>query len=80
MFGHQAYKTHIKSLAMLIHGNVRVEEVHGKFTDKGSEVDMTRLESGMSFLQVKASMRMREKLMQIRSALYAKIGKTLTPG
>jgi hypothetical protein len=53
---------------MLIHGNVRVEEAHGKFTDKGSDVDMTRLESGMSFLQVKASMRMREKLMQIRSS------------
>ncbi len=53
---------------MLIHENVRVEEVHGKFTDKGSDMDMTRLESGMSFLQVNASMRMREKLMQIRSS------------
>jgi hypothetical protein len=34
----------------------------GKVTDKGSDVDMTRLESGRSFLPVKAFMTMREKL------------------
>jgi archaellin len=38
--------------------------------DKGCDIDITRLESGMSFLQVKASMTMKEKLRQVRSAIY----------
>jgi hypothetical protein len=37
--------------------------------DKGSDVDLTRLESGMSFFQVKASMTMKEKLRQVRNVI-----------
>ncbi len=33
--------------------------------DKGSDIDMTWLESGKSFLQVKATRTMREKLHQM---------------
>jgi hypothetical protein len=33
------------------------------------DIDITRLESGMSFLQVKSSMTMKEKLRPIRSAI-----------
>jgi hypothetical protein len=40
-----------------------------QFKDKGSDIDMTRLESGMSILQVKSSMTMKEKLRQVRSAI-----------
>ncbi len=47
--GNQACNTYIKSIAMSIH---RDDVACGKFTDKGSNVDMTRLESGMAFLQV----------------------------
>jgi hypothetical protein len=60
---------HIESLAVFVHGDETVQVVYGKFTDKGCDVDVTRLESGMSFLQVQAFMMMREKLKQVRSAI-----------
>jgi hypothetical protein len=41
----------------------------GHFTDKEGEGDLTRLESGMSFIQVRASMSMKEKLRQVRGAI-----------
>jgi hypothetical protein len=59
---HQAYKTHIKSIAIFIHKDDPVEVAHGRFKDKGSDTNMTQFESGMSFLQVKAFMTMKEKL------------------
>jgi hypothetical protein len=40
-----------------------------KFTNKGNNVDMTRLESGMSFLQARASVTMGETLHQVRTAI-----------
>jgi hypothetical protein len=52
---HQAYKIHIKSIALFIHNDDRVEVARGRFTDQGRDIDITRLESGMSFLQVKSS-------------------------
>jgi hypothetical protein len=59
---------HIKNI-VFIHEDDPVEVAQGRFTDKGSDVDPTRLESGMSFLQVKASMTMKEKLRQVRNAI-----------
>jgi hypothetical protein len=53
---------HMKSIVMVIHNNSCVEVTRGRFTDKGIDIDMTRLESGMSFLQVKSSMTMEEVL------------------
>jgi hypothetical protein len=50
-----------------MHKDDRVEVAQGRFTNKGIDVDLTRLESGMSFLQVKASMTMKKKLMQVRN-------------
>ncbi len=41
----------------------------GQVTDQGSDIDMMRLGSGMSFLQVKSSMTMMEKLRQVRSTI-----------
>ncbi len=43
-----------------------MEVAQGRFTNKEGEGDLTRLESGMSFLQVRASMSMKEKLRQVR--------------
>jgi ribosomal protein L24 len=63
--GHQAFKTHIENIAVFMHKDDCVEVVQGM--DKGSDVDLTRLESGMSFLQVKASRTMKEKLRQVRN-------------
>ncbi len=67
--GHQAFKTHIKNIAVLIHKDDRIEVAQGQFNDKEGEGDLTRLESGMSFMQVRASMSMKEKLRLVRGAI-----------
>ncbi len=67
---HQAFKTHIKSIAVFIHKDDRTEVAQGRFANKEGEGNLTPLESGMSFLQVRASMSMKEKLRQVRSAIY----------
>jgi hypothetical protein len=48
-----AYKAHIKSIAVCMHSTDQVEVVRGKFAYTGSDIDFTRIESGVSFLQVK---------------------------
>ncbi len=40
-----------------------------KAASREGEADLTRLESGMSFMQVRASMSMKEKLRQVRGAI-----------
>ncbi len=60
---------HIKGIALLVHNDDQVEVARGRFTDEGSDIDITHLKSGMSFLQVKLSMTMKEKLRQVRSAI-----------
>jgi hypothetical protein len=67
--GHQAFKTHNKNIAVFIHKDDRMEVAQRRFNDKEGEGDLTRLESGMSFMQVRASMSMKEKLRQVRGAI-----------
>ncbi len=67
--GHQAYKMHIKSITVVVHNDDRVEITHGQFMNKGIKIDMTQLESGMTFLQVQSSMTMKEKLRQVQSVI-----------
>ncbi len=67
--GHQAYRTHIKNIAVFIHKDERMQVAQGHFTDKEGEGDLTSLESGMSFMQVRASISMKEKLLQVRGAI-----------
>ncbi len=69
MCGHQAYRTHIKNIAVFIHKDERMQVALGQFTGKEGEGDLTRLESGRSFMQVRASMSMKEKLRQVRGAI-----------
>ncbi len=69
MCGHQAFRTHIKNIAVFIHKDDRTEVAQGRFTDQEGEGDLTRLESSMSFMQVQASMSMKEKLRQVRGAI-----------
>jgi hypothetical protein len=64
--GHQAFRTHIKNIAVFIHKDDSMEVAQGRFSDKEGEGDLTRLESSMSFMQVRASMSMKEKLRQVR--------------
>jgi hypothetical protein len=73
--GHQAFRTHIKNIAVFVHKDDRMEVAQGRFSGKEGEADLTRLESGMSFMQVRASMSMKEKLRQVRG-LSARIGGT----
>ncbi len=68
--GHQAFKTHIKNIAVFIHKDDRMEVAQGRFNNKEGEGDLKRLESGMSFMQVRASMSMKEKLRQVRGAIF----------
>jgi hypothetical protein len=67
--GHQAFRTHIKNIAVFVHKDDRMEVAQGRFSGKEGEADLTRLESGMSFMQVRASMSMKEKLKQVRGAI-----------
>jgi hypothetical protein len=67
--GHQAFKTHIKNIAVLVHKDDRMEVAQGRFTNKEGEGDLMRLKSGKSFLEVRASMSMKEKLRQVRGAI-----------
>jgi hypothetical protein len=70
--GHQAHKTHIKNIAVFMHNDDLVEVTRGRFTNKGGDINITRLESGMSFHQVKASLTMKKKLRQVRSSICVK--------
>jgi hypothetical protein len=54
--GHQAFKTHIKSIAVFIHKDDKMEVAQGQVSNREGEGNLTRLEKGMSFLQVRASM------------------------
>jgi hypothetical protein len=67
--GHQAFRTHIKNIAVFVRKDDRMEVAQGRFSGKEGEADLTRLESGMSFMQVRASMSMKEKLRQVRGAI-----------
>jgi hypothetical protein len=67
--GHQAFRTHIKNIAAFVHKDDRMEVAQGRFSGKEGEADLTRLESSMSFMQVRASMSMKEKLRQVRGAI-----------
>ncbi len=51
-----------------------MEVAQGLSSGKEGEADLTRLESGMSFMQVTASMWMKEKLRQVRGGPSARTG------
>jgi hypothetical protein len=48
---HQAFKTNIKKIAVSMHNDDQGEVAQGQFTDNGGDIDITRLESGISFLR-----------------------------
>jgi hypothetical protein len=66
---HQAFRTHIKNIAVFVHKDDRMEVAQGRFSNKEGEAVLTGLDSGMSFMQVRASMSMKEKLRQVRGAI-----------
>jgi hypothetical protein len=67
--GGRNVKAPTKRMAVFLYNDDIVEVAVGRLTDKGSNIDVTRLESGMSFLQVKASTTIWEKLRKAKSNL-----------
>jgi hypothetical protein len=66
----QAYKTQIKKIAaVLVQNQYRIEVTRERFTVKRNNRH-DQLESRMLFLQVKALMIMKEKLLQMRRAIF----------
>ncbi len=78
--GHQAFRTHIKNIAVFVHKDDRMEVAQGRFSGKEGEADLTRLGSGMSFMQVRASMSMKEKLRQVGGPFARTGGTSPAPG
>jgi hypothetical protein len=79
--GHQAFKTHIMNIAIFIQKDDRMEVAQGQFSNREGEGGLTRLESGMSFLQVRAStMSMKKKLRQVRGRSASTGERLPTPG
>jgi hypothetical protein len=59
--GRAAQTTHIKSIALFFHPMEQIEVASGKFNMVTTEAEFTRLESELSFLQVRSTMTLQEK-------------------
>jgi hypothetical protein len=64
--GNSALHTHIPNIAVFAHQDHRMEVATGKFKDQPAGTDVAKLETSMSFLQIKASMGLHEKIRQVR--------------
>ena len=58
--GRHAAKTHIRNIVVFIHASKGMKVASGHFGMAAPEAEITRLESEISLLQVKASMNMQE--------------------
>ncbi len=61
-----ALYTHIPIIAVFAHQDHRMEVATSRFKEQPAGMDLTKLETSMSFLQIKASMRLHEKIRQVR--------------
>jgi hypothetical protein len=64
--GNSALHTHIPNIAVFAHQDHRMEVATGRFKDQPAGTDVAKLETSMSFLQIKASMGLHEKIRQVR--------------
>ena len=58
--------THIKNIAVFFHPMEQIEVVSGKFNMVTMEAEFTRLETELSFLQVRATMTLQETIRQVK--------------
>ena len=66
----QAAKTgHIKSIAVFFHPMEQIEVASGKFNMVTTEAEFTRLESELSFLQVRSTMTLQETIRQVKAEI-----------
>jgi hypothetical protein len=61
--------THIKNIAVFFHPMEQIEVVSGKFNMVTMEAEFTRLETELSFLQVRATMTLQETIRQVKAEI-----------
>ncbi len=66
--GQAAQTTHIKSIAVFFHPMEQIEVASGKFNMVTTE-EFTRLESELSFLQVRSTMTLQETIRQVKAEI-----------
>jgi hypothetical protein len=64
--GRAAQKTHIWNIIVFFHPMLQIQVAPGKFDAATTEASVTRLESELSFLQVKATMTLQERIWQVK--------------
>jgi hypothetical protein len=67
--GRAAQTMHIKSIAVFFHPMEQIEVVSGKFNIVTTEAEFTRLESELSFLQVRSTMTLQETIRQVKAEI-----------
>ena len=71
MCGSAAYKTHVKNLILFVHAHPSMSIATGSFHSAPDDADTTRLETELSFLQVRNSMQLAQKLRQVGAEICA---------
>jgi hypothetical protein len=67
--GRAAQTTHIKNIAVFFHPMEQIEMGSGKFNMVTTEAEFTRLESELSFLQVRSTMTPQETIRQVKAEI-----------
>ncbi len=67
--GRAAQTTHIRNIAVFFHPMEQIEVVSGKFNMVTMEAEFTRLESELSFLQVRATMTLQETIRPVKAKM-----------
>ncbi len=67
--GRVAQTTHIKNIAVFFHPMEQIEVASGKFSVVTTEAEFTRLESELSFLQVRSTMTLQETIRQVKAEI-----------
>jgi hypothetical protein len=69
LYGRAAQTTHIKSIAVFFHPMKQIEMASGKFNMVTTEAEFTRLESELSFLQVRVTMSLQETIRRVKAEI-----------
>jgi hypothetical protein len=64
-----AQRTHIKNIAVFFHPMEQIQVASGRFSMVTEEAEFTRLESELSFLQVKSTMSLHETIRQVKAEI-----------
>ncbi len=62
-------RTHIKNIVIFFHPMSGIQVASGKFSTATGEAEVIRRESEVSFLQVKATMSLKERIRQVKAEI-----------